>query len=335
MKLFAAALLALAVGGAGLLPPAAQADGLPVVGIDAGPTGVVEPIDGERYVALPARGDTLVARIARAGGQVLDSRLLRGRFTIPVVAYDGAAGGLSADRRTLVLVQPRRSFPRAETTFAVLDADRLKLRERITLEGDFSFDALSPSGSWLYLIEYTSARDATSYLVRVYDLRAGRLLRAPIVDPNEPAEDMRGYPITRETSPDGRWAYTLYDGTEHPFVHALDTTSRKARCIDLDELAGRMDLYDLRLGVGDGGGTLAVVADSEPVALVDTRTFRVREPAETEEGPSAAPRPAAQAEDGGLPWPLVAAPGVGVLLAAAAALVALRRRASPAAPGGT
>ena len=46
---------------------------------------------------------------------------------------------------------------------------------------------------------------------------------------------MRGQPLTRATSPDGRWAYTLYDGAgKEPFIHALDTSTRSARCIDLD-----------------------------------------------------------------------------------------------------
>ena len=36
-----------------------------------------------------------------------------------------------------------------------------------------------------------------------------------------------------------RGPYTLYEGTEHPFVHALDTIHRDACCIDLDWLHGR------------------------------------------------------------------------------------------------
>ena len=45
---------------------------------------------------------------------------------------------------------------------------------------------------------------------------------------------MAGYPMTREVSADGRWHYTLYNGTEgHPFIHALDTTGPRAKCIDL------------------------------------------------------------------------------------------------------
>ena len=42
-------------------------------------------------------------------------------------------------------------------------------------------------------------------------------LPEPIIDPPELDEAMRGMPITRAASPDGRFAYTLYDGAgEHP-----------------------------------------------------------------------------------------------------------------------
>ena len=59
---------------------------------------------------------------------------------------------------------------------------------------------------------------------------------------------MRGSPITRATSSDGRWAYTLYDGAGGtPFLHALDTSKRQARCIDLPMLAGGQDLGQLRI----------------------------------------------------------------------------------------
>ena len=99
----------------------------------------------------------------------------------------------------------------------------------------------------------------------LYDLTAGRLVPEPIVDPDEAAEPMRGYPITRATSPDGRLAYTLYDGAgEHPFIHALDTMGRTAVCIDLHGLMGRDDLYDLRLAVSEDGSMLEVRDGSTP-----------------------------------------------------------------------
>jgi len=314
-------LLGLALVAAGLCAGAARADGLPVLGIDVGNTGVTTP--RVRYVTLPLLGNTLVAQVEREGGSVLQRRALRGRFTIPAVAFDGSADGLSADGHTLVLIRPRIAFPRAETAFAVLAADRLRLRALVTLRGDFSFDALSPDGSLLYLIEYLSPRDPTRYQVRVYDVNAGRLLHDPIVDPGENAEEMRGYPLTRVASPDGRWAYTLYDGNgEHPFVHALDTASRKAHCIDLDALVG-LDLADTGLSLGAGGKTLTVRVGPEPVALIDTRTFEVREPGAAGVEPAPA---VSEPRGGGTPWPLVGVGGGLLLLAAGALAMALRRR---------
>lgn len=333
-------LLALAgLTAAALLAGTARADGLPVVGVDVGASGVAgtTAAGAVRYVALPTRGDTMVARIEQVGGRVAGTRLVPGRFTVPAVAYDGTADGLSADGRTLVLIRPRVTFPRSRTTLAILDAERLKVREMIALEGDFSFDAISPSGSWMYLVQYLSPRDSTRYAVRAYDLRAGRLLPEPVVDPTQPNERMGGFPVTRAWSPDSRWAYTLYDGAgKEPFVHALDTSGRTARCVDLDELGGYADLYRLRLDVNPGRGTLTVRDGEEPLAVVDTRTFAVSKPGELAPARPARPtRSSTTRSDGGFPWAFAAAPGLGLLLAAAGAVYALRRRPSPAAPRGT
>ena len=256
----------------------ARADGLPVVDIDVGPSGVVDLAGNARYVALPAGRHTLVARIERNGGRVAGFRQLARSFTLPAVAYDGSAAGISADSRVLVLITPRPSFPRARTTFAVIDARTLKLRKTLTLVGDYSFDALSPDGRWMYLIRYTSPQDALQYEVVALNVRSGRLAE-PIVDPREPDEQMNGRPLTRAASTDGRWAYTLYEGSEHPFVHALDTAKRDARCIDLDWLTGRKDLGALRFALRHDGPELAVrTANGEAVAVVDTETFGAARP---------------------------------------------------------
>src|SRR5690349_19494177 len=96
--------------------PSAAADGLPVLGIDDGSSGVAAPAGLSRYVTIPAPGGgTLVERISTNGGQVLASSLFPGTFTIPAVAYDGSPGGLSGDRHTLALIEPRAGFPRVET----------------------------------------------------------------------------------------------------------------------------------------------------------------------------------------------------------------------------
>ena len=98
----------------------------------------------------------------------------------------------------------------------------------------------------------------------------------PIVDPREPDEPMGGRPLTRTTSTDGRWAYTLYERPgEAPFVHALDTTGRTARCIDLDWLRAPRQLAGVRLVLGDGGHVIDVVSRGVTRAVIDTRSFVV------------------------------------------------------------
>ena len=340
----------IALVAAGLASGTARADGLPVVGIDAGPDGVAELAGGMRYVALPAGKGTVVARVEQDGGRIVASRYLPGAFAVPLVAFDGSASGLSADGRTLVVIRPRLQFPRERTSFAVLGTRRLRVRDEVTLRGDFSFDALSPDGRWLYLIEYLSPKDPNRYAVRLYDVSAGRLEPEPIVDPDEAAEPMRGYPITRATSPDGRLAYTLYDGAgEHPFIHALDTVGRTAVCIDLHGLMGRGDLYDLRLAVSEDGSTLEVRGGSDAVAVVDTRTYEVGEPAEAPavELPVAEPPPAMPAQPaavapepqpeadpgGGIPWAVVGAASGALLALVVIGAATLRRRASSATVG--
>jgi hypothetical protein len=179
-----------------------------------------------------------------------------------------------------VLIRPRVRFPRADTTFAVMSTKpRLRVRRIVRLRGDFSYDALSPDGSSLFLVNYISPRDPTKYRVRVYDLARNRLDPRAIVDPRESPDDMHGLPVTRVGGPDGRWAYTLYDGAgKHPFIHALDTRDRRAVCIDLDgaPFAPGANIYDLRLAVAARGARLDVRRDRAIVATVDTATYRVR-----------------------------------------------------------
>jgi hypothetical protein len=300
-----------------------KADGLPVLGVDVGPVGVVATSGPARYVTLPAKGHTVVARVRRDGGQILASRVLPGSFTIPAVAYDGSASGLSADGRVLVLIQPRAQFPRVRTTLAILDARLLRVRTILQLRGDFSFDAISPKGGLLYLIQYVSPRDPTRYVVRAYDARHGRLLTEPVVDPHERGEKMRGNPLSRAASPDGRWAYTLYDGAgQTPFIHALDTSGRTARCIDLDALAGNAYLARLRLRLNESGA-LTIRDGDETELVVDTKSFRVRAPA------TASAEPAAR-RDSGNGWPLAGWAVLGTLVAAGSLLLARRRRRRPA-----
>lgn len=301
----------------------AHADGLGTLGITS-TDGATSPVSGERLVAIPTgRGPTkgtTVERIEQEGGKLIDSRYLEQRLSIPAAAFDGTTSSLSADGKKLVLVPPLRNARPSHSNFIVLDAQRLTVRDRISLNGNYSFDAISPDGSRVYLIEYPSLRNTTEYSVRSYDLASNRLLRDPIVDPNEPPGEMQGLPMTRATSPDGRWAYTLYDGGGgEPFIHALDTLEGRAVCIDLEALRSNA-AYQARLISNPDGSELTVVDHKRgPRAIVDTQTFEVSVPSE-------------HAGGGGFPWLAVAMIPVALVAAWGFALV-VRRRRHGVAPG--
>ncbi|MEA2272378.1 MAG: hypothetical protein QOI98_1086 [Solirubrobacteraceae bacterium] len=303
----------------GLPASAAAADGPPIFGLVAGPGGVSLPGSAVRYVSLPAGRGSVVAQIRQAGGRVAASLYFKHGEAIPAIAADGSASGLSADGRTLVVTPPRNRFPQLLTRLTLLDTVPLRPRSEIALRGDYGFDAISPDGGVIYLIHYLSPTNPLRYEVRAYDVQARRMDPKPVVDPRERDEKMRGYAVTRAMSADGRWAYTLYQGGEHPFVHALDTVRRTARCIDLPELSG--DLSALRLRLEAGGRRLVVADNAEPAANIDTRTFRVSAP------PVVAYTPPSQTEGGGeSSWMVMGGTGLGVLALAGASAALLRRR---------
>jgi hypothetical protein len=298
----------------------ASGKGGPIVpGVSYGGEGVTAPGSVDRYVTLYAGARTMIARVQQDGGRVLRTRSGHG-YGIPAVTVQGDADGLSADGSTLVLVPENARLGRERTTLRILHTPNLRNRDRITLDGAFTFDAISPDGSRIYLIEYPSRPDTTRYLVRALDVRSGRLDPQPILDPDETPGDMRGYPVRRAISPEGRWAYTLYGGAgEHPFIHALDTVEGRAVCIDLDEIGG---IYRMgRLQMSPDGSELTVAHRKRgPVAVVDTATFEVSDPSRSSDG-------------GGFPW-------LAAVLAPIAALAAwtvsqwLRRRRRGIAAGG-
>jgi hypothetical protein len=92
--------------------------------------------------------------------------------------------------------------------------------------------------------------------------------------------------VSRVSSPDGRWAYTLYDSGEHPFIHALDTEAGRAVCVDVHALADARNPYRTNLSIGPDGSQLTVSDRARPVALVDTASFEVSPPASPREGGS-------------------------------------------------
>jgi hypothetical protein len=325
-RMLRAVLIALAVQA----PTAAvaRADGLPVLGFETGTHGV-RTLDGaRRYVARSRRRETIVTATT-ASGRTLASTPVPGTFDVPVVAYDGSAAGLSASGRTLVLIRPRLQFPQRSTELAILAARPLRLRRFARLRGDFSFDAISPNGRWVYLIQYTSGVDPTRYRVRALSTGSGKLRARDIVDPHDRGEAMHGRPLTRVSSADGRWAYTLYDGNGQPFVHALDTARLQARCIDVAAFPPNTDPWGARLRLA--GHRLKVTLAGRTLSEIDTRSLSLLAPARPADRVSTkkAIRPSNAGNHAGSGAIGVAFPIAAAILVLAGAILAAKRRFGP------
>jgi hypothetical protein len=232
---------------------AVAAGGGPTPGIAFGQPGVLDPSGDVRYQALTAGRGTTVAAIR---------------------VRDGSTGGLARNGRRLVL----SSFPShglAVSRFVVLHPRTLRVRSRVTLRGAFAFDALSPGGSLMYLLQYLGGPQSTRYAVRVLNVNTKQLYPGSIVDRREPDEKMTGVAVTRAESHTGAWAYTLYSRAgQRPFVHALDTVHRRAFCVDLP-LRTRANVISL-VKMHVSRGELLLRLRGKTVARVDTETFEVR-----------------------------------------------------------
>jgi hypothetical protein len=260
-----------------LTAASAGANGSPYSpGLMHGWKGVRSPDRDVRYVTLGGPSSTTVAIVRTNGGRVERWRTLRGHYGIPLVAYDGTAGGLSGNGKRLVVASYGPPPGAAgQTSFAVLDTRSLQLLRHVVVDGSWSFDAIAPDGSVLYLTQHIRAGDHPLYRVRTFEVRTG-LLRGALVDRLEGEADMGGEPITRASSADGRWAYTLYARRGHePFVHALDTAEREAFCIDLPLELGYEGQWQLRLRLSERSELLAVRSGGRTLATVDTGSWKV------------------------------------------------------------
>jgi DNA-binding beta-propeller fold protein YncE len=260
------------------------------------PAGVPSADWSTLYVARGGTSSTTVQAIDVASGRTLRSATLAGRFRLPVVGLAGVPDGLSADGGTLVLANQADT---PASRFAVLPTDFTKPAQIVSLPGEFEYDALSPDGGRLFLIEHLAGPDRSRYRVRMYDRGAGKLDPNVIVDKREQWETaMAGYPNTRVAGPGGSWVYTLYRNADKgPFIHALNAQDSYAFCIDLprgrsadqqtarlwtlvrDTTGGRLYAVNTALG-------LVSEVDGEQFTVLRTATF----PPERPLG-GAAPRP--------------------------------------------
>jgi hypothetical protein len=249
--------------------PAAAGDGFPQAAMQAG-AGVTST-QGRQYVAVGIDQSHTMLTTLQYGGVTGWSRL-DGAFGIPMVTQS-TTGGLSRDGRTLVLQEVALVAP---TQFVIVDARTLQERDRFILNGIYSFDALSPDGSMLYLIQRVDARNYSRYVVRAYDLLNHHLLPGRIADRTQRSWVMQGEPVARGTSSDGRWVYTLYSNPGgYPFVHALDTERGVAHCVGIAWPQGKDQGPLWNLVVAPRGRTVDIHWRSgRPFYRLDAATWR-------------------------------------------------------------
>ena len=197
-----------------------------------GGQGVLSNDGSVRYVAVGTGESTVVRASKTSGGStVMSSPSIPGAYGVPMLTSSGPGGGMFRDGSTFVL----QSMGLFDTTqFVLLRTTDLAVRDQIVLKGAFAFDALSPDGSKLYLIQHKSAQDVQHYVVRAYDLNARRLMPGRIADKTQKNWLMQGWSVDRATTTSGRWVYTLYANPGgFPFIHALDTVRGVAHCVGI------------------------------------------------------------------------------------------------------
>jgi DNA-binding beta-propeller fold protein YncE len=253
------------------------------------PTGVPALGDwGRIFTATPAGRSTTIRDVAVQPGLGGPSVVIDGTWRLPTIGPDPVPVGLSSDGSTLVLVEanlPAGSAPRTTTTFAVLSAAPLTAPARtIELHGRFDYDALSPNGSTLYVVQHLDTAEGGKYQVRAVDTATGKMAEGVIADKRNIEEQMAGYPLAQVRRPEGL-VFTLYQGTRFPFIHALSTSEGWAVCIDLPAsgLDDATAAADWGLAQAPGGSsvyavnaTLGLVGEVDPAQLGLRRSASVK-----------------------------------------------------------
>ncbi len=186
---------------------------------------------GVQFTADKSPQGTVISAVSAEDGAILQKRLFEGQWGIPTLQSGKPGEGLSRDGRTFVL----ENVGFADTSrFMLVSTTDLSTVDSFTLNGTYVFDALSPSGSMMYMIQHKTTQDVNHYIVRGYNIGTHTLLPQRIADKTQKSWIMQGWAVTRATSSTGRWVYTLYANPGgYPFVHALDTVNGVAHCVGL------------------------------------------------------------------------------------------------------
>jgi hypothetical protein len=234
---------------------------------------VVSPDGAVRYTLKHADLKTSVTAVQVRDGKRLGSTMLDGSWGVAPLTVGAQYGGVSHDGSRLVVAEIG-----SVTRFAVVPTDFASRPQLVSLSGDFAFDALSPDNKRMYVIERApTQRSPFSYRVRLFDL-AANTLRPGVVAATETPEAMAGVPLSRAETANGRWAYTLYTKSNgQTFVHALDTMSARAWCIDLPWGPNGMNqaTWALNLRLNEGRHALLVRDGRRTVATIATGALKV------------------------------------------------------------
>ena len=145
----------------------------------------------------------------------------------------------------------------------------------VVLTSNFSSDALSEDGRWLYLIEHASALD---YRVRRYDLDQGRMDPNILVEKGASATELMNGERYASVAVNST-VYSLYYGRNGAFVHALALDGGPIQCIDVPGPRAldpqRQSLWTLALSPGHDA-LFAVNAAEGVVSRIDLKGGQVR-----------------------------------------------------------
>jgi hypothetical protein len=248
------------------------------------PEGVPATAWTRLLTATPSHGRTVVAEFRVEDIDNPASLTLDGNWRLPNIGDDPQLVGLSGDASTLVLVDGSAGSATASSSdFAVLPASLHGTARVISLDGQFDFDALSTDGRQLFVVEHLAGPPAGHYQVRQVDVASGALQPGVVVDKRNIDEAMAGWPLGQVRLPGGR-VLTLYRGTDHPFIHALDTVQTFAACIDLPatgagDVGAARDWGIAQAGVGSVyavNATLGLVLEVDPWGAQVRRSATVR-----------------------------------------------------------
>lgn len=242
-----------------------------IYGMQDGQTSVLSRDGAVRFVASKSGAATTVSALRAGTYAPLRSAKVDGVYGIPAMISTGVGLGMFRDGSAFVLQSVSN---RGSTSFAVVRTADLRVRETIVLSGSYAFDALSPDGSRMYVIEHRSG-DLQHYVVRAYDLSEHTLLPGRIADKAQKSWVMQGYPTARVATTTGRWVYTLYSNPGgFPFVHALDTVRGVAHCVGIGWKGSQDPLSQYRLAL-KGSRLLVLRPSGSTYRSIDRRTWAV------------------------------------------------------------